>query len=97
MNARMLERVAATAYAGAFAVMPIMADHHVISVWLVSAVGVVTTAVIAAWQGSKIITAWPAKAVSVATAEARHAATTPVADVQAAQTVTDKIITGPVG
>jgi len=52
-----VERAGLALYAGAFAVLPILADHHVISEWVVSAVGVTATAVVGAWTGGKIVTA----------------------------------------
>lgn len=50
------ERIGLCAYAGAFAVLPVLADHGVISEWIVGAIGVVSTAVVAAWKGGKIVT-----------------------------------------
>lgn len=51
-----IERIGASAYAGAFALLPILAEHGVVSEWIVAAVGVVSTAVVAAWTGSKVVT-----------------------------------------
>lgn len=64
------ERVGAAAYAGAFAILPILADHHVISEWIVSAVGVVSTAVIASWTGRKIVTTSTTTATTAASTDA---------------------------